>query len=194
MTNLPEDSVDWDDEQPYNCHFYPARDCPGCIYRCARIGDYLPWERGVPCGENRLTPVVRTTSSTNSADASTYHGAPITNSENSEMGKKSGDSDASNILNTETSESPTQRMMTSAHILRTEQTEPSEIVSSKELGDPTLGEVLQQHIERCVQCAASIQQLPTPFGMPNKRHCQEYFDIIQEYSDYERDYISKGKP
>jgi hypothetical protein len=127
-------------------------------------------------------------------DVSISHGEQVMNSENSRNECQSGDSDASDILNTEISESPMQRMMTSAHTLRIEQMEPSGIVSSKDLGDPDLGTVLQAHIDQCLQCVACTLLPPPAFGMPDKRHCPEYFEIIQEYSDYERDYISKGNP
>jgi hypothetical protein len=71
----------------------------------------------------------------------------------------------------------------------------NKIPSSREtFGDPTLYEVLQWHITNCIWCSAWINHPPPSFGKPDKRHCPEYYGIAQEYSDYERDYVSKGNP
>lgn len=67
-------------------------------------------------------------------------------------------------------------------------------LSSEDFGDPTLHEVLQWHIVHCFPCTNHQFDPPPAFGKADKRHCEEYFEIVQEYSDYERDYVSKGNP
>lgn len=69
----------------------------------------------------------------------------------------------------------------------------NKIPSSREtFGDPTLYETLQWHLYQCPDCFPDEE--PPPFGVADNRHCAEYYEIAQEYSDYERDYIMKGNP
>lgn len=52
----PEDLfIGWLEHQPHNCVLYPMRDCPGCAFKCARIGIVLgelhvifPHDNGAP--------------------------------------------------------------------------------------------------------------------------------------------------
>jgi len=66
------------------------------------------------------------------------------------------------------------------------------LLSSKDLGDPELGEVLQWHIERCQICYESATY-PVPFGRRGNQ-CLEYYEIVSDYSEYERDYAQRGNP
>lgn len=70
------------------------------------------------------------------------------------------------------------------------------IVSSESLGDPTMYATLRWHMRHCDHCTNGMNATKSPpaFGARDNRHCDEYYDIVQEYSDYERDYISKGNP
>lgn len=83
---------------------------------------------------------------------------------------------------------------TGANLTENSETEPIKILSSEDFGDPTMHEVLQWHISCCEWCKSMLDSPPPAFGMPDNRHCPEYYEIVQEYSDYERDYISKGNP
>lgn len=67
-------------------------------------------------------------------------------------------------------------------------------LSSSDFGDLSLYEFLQWHISVCGRCEAGQHMPPPPFGKPDERHCQDYYAIVQEYSDYERDYISRANP
>jgi len=67
-------------------------------------------------------------------------------------------------------------------------------LSSSDLGDLSLYDFLQWHISVCPHCAEHLNDAPPKWGVADNRHCQDYYDITQEYSDYERDYISRGNP
>ena len=71
---------------------------------------------------------------------------------------------------------------------------PSNLVSSSDLGDPTLYEVLQWHIARCEHCRIGQNQPPPLFGVADKRHCDEYYAIAKEFGEYEIKYAWKGNP
>ena len=71
----------------------------------------------------------------------------------------------------------------------------SKIPSSREtFHDPTLYEVLQWHITLCAICTTGLSMPPPAFGTADSRHCREYYDIAEEYSEYERYYVSWGNP
>lgn|SRR5487761_1005677 len=71
----------------------------------------------------------------------------------------------------------------------------NKIPSSKEtFGDPTLYETLQWHMSLCHSCTRGRDQPPPAFGTRDNRHCIEYYEIVEEYSEYERDYIRWGNP
>lgn len=78
-----------------------------------------------------------------------------------------------------------------------EQFDINKILSSKEtFNDPSLYETLQWHMRNCDHCTNGMKDVKAPpaFGARDNRHCDEYYQIAEEYSDYERDYISKGNP
>ena len=81
-----------------------------------------------------------------------------------------------------------------ANLIDNSKVEPIKILSSEDFGDPTLHEVLQWHMRICILCKFRADEPPPAFGKADTRHCQDYFAIIQDYSDYERDYASKGNP
>ena len=68
------------------------------------------------------------------------------------------------------------------------------IPCSDDYGDPTLYETLRWHISVCARCAQGEMQGPPAFGKRDSRHCDEYYQIAQEYSEYEADYAMKGNP
>jgi hypothetical protein len=68
------------------------------------------------------------------------------------------------------------------------------ILSSSELGDPTLYEVLQWHIGICERCRIGQNQPPPRFGVADKRHCDEYYAIAEEFGEYETKYAWHGNP
>jgi hypothetical protein len=70
----------------------------------------------------------------------------------------------------------------------------NKILSSSDFGDPTLYETLNWHIFHCDWCKWGLKEPPPPFGHTDLRHCPEYYEIVAEYSDYERDYALKGNP
>jgi hypothetical protein len=65
---------------------------------------------------------------------------------------------------------------------------------SEDFGDPTLYEMLQWHMRHCEFCSHGMTQSPPQFGVQDTRHCSEYYEIAEEYSEYERVYISQGNP
>lgn len=75
-----------------------------------------------------------------------------------------------------------------------ENSEPLVFPRSEDFGDVSLYMFLQWHISVCVWCHSQLDITPPQFGVYDKRHCPDYYEIIQEYSDYERDYISRGNP
>ena len=66
------------------------------------------------------------------------------------------------------------------------------LLSSSDLGDPPLALVLQWHIRLCNICQDSMARVRS-FGQQGDQ-CLEYFGIVTEYSEYERDYAQKGNP
>lgn len=71
----------------------------------------------------------------------------------------------------------------------------SKIPSSKETyNDPSFYEVARWHVSKCDVCREGENKPPPAFGVLDPRHCREYYEIAQEYSDYERDYIRWGNP
>lgn len=58
--------------------------------------------------------------------------------------------------------------------------------------DPDLNTVIRWHLANCTVC--DPDQPPPPFGMPATKYCDEYWEIIQEYADYEVKYAWKGNP
>lgn len=64
--------------------------------------------------------------------------------------------------------------------------------TSLSIGDPTLHDVLQWHMSLCPVC--EVRPRPSGFGVKDRSHCEEYFGILMEYSEYESDYVSKGNP
>lgn len=71
----------------------------------------------------------------------------------------------------------------------------NKIPSSRETyNDPTLYEVLKWHISVCRVCHDGLEKPPPAFGTADTRHCQEYYGIAEEYSEYERDYIRWANP
>lgn len=67
-----------------------------------------------------------------------------------------------------------------------------ELPTSQSFGDIPLYDFLQWHLSVCQECNPN---LPVPaFGQKDQRHCEDYYGIVQEYSDYERDYVMKGNP
>lgn len=69
-----------------------------------------------------------------------------------------------------------------------------ELPTSLSLGDPTLHEVLQWHQSICSHCILGSKLNPPLFGRPDNRKCVEYYEIVQEYSEYEATYIRQGNP
>ena len=71
----------------------------------------------------------------------------------------------------------------------------SKVISSRETyGDPSFYEVAQWHIKLCEWCKNGQDKPPPAFGTKDNRHCPEYYEIAEEYSDYERDYVKWGNP
>lgn len=68
------------------------------------------------------------------------------------------------------------------------------LLFSEDFNDPTLYETLQWHMRHCEICYTGMLQSPPKFGTRDDRHCQEYYEIAVEYSEYERVYISQGNP
>ncbi len=68
------------------------------------------------------------------------------------------------------------------------------IPSSSDFGDLPLYDFLRWHISVCEWCNSGENQPPPQFGKQDHRKCPEYFEIVQEYSDYERIYIHDGNP
>lgn len=66
--------------------------------------------------------------------------------------------------------------------------------SSSDYGDPTIAQVITWHIANCPLCLADLDKMPEPFGVKSRRYCPEYWDIYEEYREYERDYALKGNP
>jgi hypothetical protein len=66
--------------------------------------------------------------------------------------------------------------------------------SKQSYSDPDIGTVLRWHIEICAVCHQSLIARPAGFGRPAKVFCSEYWEIIQEYSEYERLYAQMGNP
>ncbi|SRR5713226_5735704 len=66
------------------------------------------------------------------------------------------------------------------------------VVSSKDLGDPDLGTVLDWHMYHCDICY--VRNTPAIFGRRPSNFCDEYWEIVQEYADYEIQYAWKGNP
>lgn len=60
--------------------------------------------------------------------------------------------------------------------------------------DPDIGMVLRWHISICPVCKESVNRRPAGFGIPSTRFCDEYWEIIKEYSDYEQLYAQVGNP
>lgn len=71
----------------------------------------------------------------------------------------------------------------------------NKIPSSREtFHDPTLYETLQWHMSVCRVCQDGKDKPPPAFGTADSRHCQEYYAIAEEYSEYEQVYIRWGNP
>lgn len=68
------------------------------------------------------------------------------------------------------------------------------VLSSEDYGDIPLYDFLQWHISRCGYCYQRQGWAPPQFGTADTRKCSEYYEIVQEYSDYERYYISRADP
>lgn len=69
---------------------------------------------------------------------------------------------------------------------------PQRVVYSDELNDPDLGTVLQWHLSLCQICDPTSP--PSVFGVRPANFCDEYFEIIQEYREWEGNYAWMGKP
>lgn len=76
---------------------------------------------------------------------------------------------------------------------RTE-TDLDNLVFSEDLNDPTLYETLQWHIKLCLHCKLGLTKPPPDFGFADTRHCAEYYEIVEEYGEYETQYAWKGNP
>jgi hypothetical protein len=67
------------------------------------------------------------------------------------------------------------------------------LLSSKDI-DPEIGIVLSWHIVNCSLCSEYAKMArPLPFGSPAS-FCPEYWEIVDEYSEYERNYAMRGNP
>lgn len=106
------------------------------------------------------------------------------------MGERSGDWSAEIIANLEVSESQPQLVPTFSDGT----TEEYNLVSSRDLGDPTLDEVLQWHMRLCALCALAVKTPPAMFGIKRTAFCPEYWEIINDYREYEGEYAWKGNP
>lgn len=76
----------------------------------------------------------------------------------------------------------------------TEDIKPFEFVSSADFGDLPLYEFLRWHVSVCDYCRTGENKPPPGFGIKDSRHCSDYYDIVSEYSEYERVYITRGDP
>jgi len=68
------------------------------------------------------------------------------------------------------------------------------IVTSSDLGDIPLYDFLRWHISVCAYCFLHENEAPPQFGYPDNRKCQDYYEIVGEYSEYEAIYIRRGEP
>jgi hypothetical protein len=59
-------------------------------------------------------------------------------------------------------------------------------------GDPALHTVIQWHFSMCQECNTGSR--PSIFGKRPDNLCPEYFEIIQEYAEYEGHYAMMGNP
>lgn len=68
------------------------------------------------------------------------------------------------------------------------------LLFSEDFNDPTLYETLQWHMSKCAYCTEGMTKPPPEFGHKDTRHCDEYYQIVEEYGEYELQYAWKGNP
>lgn len=72
---------------------------------------------------------------------------------------------------------------------------PVALKFAEDFSDPTLTEVTVWHIVRCQRCSQGVTEGPGRFGVSQRsRYCEEYWEIIDEYSEYEGHYAMRGNP
>lgn len=73
-------------------------------------------------------------------------------------------------------------------------TDLDNLLFSEDFNDPTLYETLQWHMTKCLHCKLGMTKPPPEFGHRDTRHCDEYYQIVEEYGEYETQYAWKGNP
>jgi hypothetical protein len=66
---------------------------------------------------------------------------------------------------------------------------------AEDFSDPSLDTVLQWHIRNCQHCSQGVTEVPPRFGVSAwSRYCAEYWEIVQDYAEYDGHYAMRGNP
>ena len=66
---------------------------------------------------------------------------------------------------------------------------------AEDFSDPTQDTVLQWHIRGCQHCSQGVTEPPRRFGVSNQsRYCPEFWEIVDDYAEYDGQYAMRGNP